>query len=158
LCAIRVLVLLASVTTTEAFAHGDGVTGTHLFDWHNQSISRVVSPSYSWNNLGESMITSIGSVEYLGETVTVSLTLHESSTATDVMILARDAASPGAPGSRLVVCDLSIVRSFDTLEDEFGWLELTIRDEHERPTSAPTGLYDQKGRHAPDLRTLQHGA
>jgi hypothetical protein len=46
-------------------AHGVGTTGPAQLDWHTAQIPRVVSASYSWNNLG---VTALGAA---GEVVTI---------------------------------------------------------------------------------------
>jgi hypothetical protein len=48
-----------------AWPHPLGTSGPALLDWHTEQISRVVSASYSWNNLG---VTTLGSA---GEIVTI---------------------------------------------------------------------------------------
>ena len=57
------VVLLAA---TNARPHGAGVGGSHVMDWHSQTVSRVVSTASSWNNLGATVAVSTA-----GETVAV---------------------------------------------------------------------------------------
>ena len=45
-------------TATHARPHGAGVSGSHVMDWHSQTVSRVVSTSSSWNNLGATVAVS----------------------------------------------------------------------------------------------------
>jgi hypothetical protein len=40
-----------------SYPHSTAVSGSHTFDWHNESISRIVAPSFSWNNLGVTVLT-----------------------------------------------------------------------------------------------------
>ena len=42
-------------TAISARSHDAGVGGSHVMDWHNQTVSRVVSTASSWNNLGETV-------------------------------------------------------------------------------------------------------
>ena len=42
--------------------HAVGTSGPALLDWHNEHIARVVSASYSWNNLGVTAINAAGEV------------------------------------------------------------------------------------------------
>ena len=42
--------------------HAVGTSGPALLDWHNEHIARVVSASYSWNNLGVTAINAAGAV------------------------------------------------------------------------------------------------
>ena len=90
------------LTTVPAWPHAIGTSGPALLDWHNEHIARVVSASYSWNNLGVTVINAAGGVvtvdgkrclrgtqfdldvadEYafdLDETVTVELEVHQPS-------------------------------------------------------------------------------
>ena len=48
--------ILGCLGIADAAAHGTGVTGTHVFDWHSERIARIVSPGFSWNNLGRTVI------------------------------------------------------------------------------------------------------
>ncbi|MGD2132333.1 MAG: CehA/McbA family metallohydrolase [Maricaulaceae bacterium] len=57
---------------------------------------------------------------------------------TDIMIASQAGAT---------VCDVRVARSYETTApDAFGWLELTVRDEHGEATPARIGLYDETGR------------
>mgnify|MGYP003340700588 CR=1 FL=1 len=48
-------------------AHNTSVSGTHLVDYHNDTIERVVAPGFSWNNLGGTALTvPIGSTSQQG--------------------------------------------------------------------------------------------
>ena len=94
---VSILLLLAAAPTRP---HAIGTSGPALLDWHNQHISRVVSASYSWNNLGVTALNAAGEVvtvdgkrclrgrqfdldvanEYafdLDETVTLKLEIHQ---------------------------------------------------------------------------------
>lgn len=51
------LALVVLATTIDAWSHSAGVSGSHVMDWHSQSVSRVVSPSFSWNNLGVTVLS-----------------------------------------------------------------------------------------------------
>src|SRR6185503_288727 len=53
------LLLTASVPV---FPHALGTSGAAVLDWHNEHISRVVSASYSWNNLGVTVLGAAGEV------------------------------------------------------------------------------------------------
>ena len=53
------------LTTGPLWAHGVGTGGPAVLDWHTAEVRRVVSGSYSWNNLG---VTALGTA---GEVVTV---------------------------------------------------------------------------------------
>ena len=55
------LVALALIATP-AHPHAIGTSGTAVLDWHNDHIARVVSVSYSWNNLGVTSINAAGEV------------------------------------------------------------------------------------------------
>jgi hypothetical protein len=48
------------------YPHALGTSGPALLDWHNQHISRVVSASYSWNNLGVTALNAAGEVVTVG--------------------------------------------------------------------------------------------
>ena len=52
---VPALVILAA--TPRAWPHSVGVSGTHVMDWHSETVSRVVSPSFSWNNLGVTVLS-----------------------------------------------------------------------------------------------------
>ncbi len=54
--AASILLLATSLASPSGYGHGTGVTGTHVFDWHNDRIARVVSPGFSWNNLDRTLI------------------------------------------------------------------------------------------------------
>ena len=66
-CLTGCIALAAIAFSGQARAHGDGVTGTHVHDWHSNTIARVVSPSYSWNNLGETFIAGNGTDADVGD-------------------------------------------------------------------------------------------
>jgi hypothetical protein len=52
------LATLASVAAASvASPHSIGVSGTHVMDWHGETVSRVVSASFSWNNLGATVLS-----------------------------------------------------------------------------------------------------
>src|SRR5262245_21450401 len=48
--------VLIIAVTTHAWSHSIGVSGTHVMDWHSETVSRVGSPSFSWNNLGVTVL------------------------------------------------------------------------------------------------------
>lgn len=50
------LVIAALVAAGTAWGHGSGVSGSHVMDWHGPTVSRVVSPSFGWNNLGATVL------------------------------------------------------------------------------------------------------
>jgi hypothetical protein len=45
-----------------ASAHGVGANGLKALSWHSETISRVVSSDYSWNNLGVTAISASGAL------------------------------------------------------------------------------------------------
>ena len=45
-------------TATNARPHDAGVGGSHVMDWHSQTVARVVSTASSWNNLGATVAVS----------------------------------------------------------------------------------------------------
>ena len=47
-------VLLAAANG--AWPHGVGAGGTHVMDWSSETVSRVVSPAFGWNNLGATVL------------------------------------------------------------------------------------------------------
>ena len=62
--------------------------------------------------------------------------------ATDLMVL-----SAGGPGSSITICDVRIMRSFETERVQaYGRLTLTVQTESGEPTPARVGLYDESGR------------
>ena len=61
---LSVLVILAA--TTRAWPHSVGVSGIHVMDWHSETVSRVVSPSFSWNNLGVTVLSRHGEIDVVG--------------------------------------------------------------------------------------------
>ncbi len=56
-CLFLISVFWFSVLPVVATAHNSSVSGTHLLDYHSDTISRVLAPGFSWNNLGGTAIT-----------------------------------------------------------------------------------------------------
>ena len=56
---------LLLLLSAPAWPHPVGTSGPALLDWHTEQIARVVSPSYSWNNLG------VGALGAAGEVATI---------------------------------------------------------------------------------------
>ena len=54
--------LLLLLQTAPSYPHAIGTSGPAVLDWHNEHIARVVSASYSWNNLGVTAINAAGEV------------------------------------------------------------------------------------------------
>ncbi|MCZ6617925.1 MAG: CehA/McbA family metallohydrolase [Gammaproteobacteria bacterium] len=140
-------------TATSVFPHGAGVTGSHVMDWHSETVSRVVSPSYSWNNLGVTMIVAAGETVAIdnrpcmraavldvdvrdsygfdiNEPVDLSLVLHRESSATGVVVAYDRVGGPG--------------RAERTLDPgSNGFVELTI--------PLPSARFANRGDHGTDL-------
>lgn len=142
-----IVLLLAAAPTRP---HAVGTSGPAVLDWHNQHISRVVSPSYSWNNLGVTALNAAGEVvtidgkrclrgmqfdldvadEYafdLDETVTVVLEIHQPSG--NPLLLAYDKSEgighelvtlPTAPGDGSHVVTLTLPRAQLANRGDYG--------------------------------------
>ncbi|MCZ6890393.1 MAG: hypothetical protein O7H39_18035, partial [Gammaproteobacteria bacterium] len=57
------LACLALVCAASSWPHNTGTRGTHVLGWHNDTVARVVAPSFSWNNLGTTIILSTNSAK-----------------------------------------------------------------------------------------------
>lgn len=213
-----VIAAVAILFAAAASPHGNGVSGTHLFDWHNETVARVVSPGFSWNNLGGTVIATPGNsvnVEDrtcmravaldvdvrdsfgfdLNEPVVLRLVVDRQSSAAAIAVLYDRVGGPGRverqldakdpsrfvtlsvplPAARfanrgdhatdlmlvasstvdgsptdipelITVCDLAIDRSFETLGETYGGIELSFTDATGGPTAVRVGLYDEIGR------------
>lgn len=205
-------------TATNTWPHGAGVSGSHVMDWHSQTVSRVVSPSYSCNNLGVTVFVSapgdrvaVGNrtcmqaaaldVDVrdsygfdLNEPVVLTLVVDRQTSASGIAVMYDRVGGPGRveralddkgtkrfveltiplPSARfanrgdhgtdmmltaastpaaaplqaesITVCDIRIARSYETLAEPYGWLDLMIEDEDGVPTAARVGLYGADGR------------
>lgn len=219
-----ILFLLAAliVPTQQVCAHGAGVSGNHIVDWHSETVSRVIFPGWAWNNLGATSIA-LGTTSFsmagstveidgrvclrapsivadmrdsygfnLNEPVTLKLVVDNTSTrkvavaydavggaarvehgvssagegrlvelsinlakarfanrgdhSTDVMLMSVAGPTSSSPPEKLTVCDIKFERSFTTPSEDFGWVDITLKDENQQLTGARVGLYDAEGR------------
>jgi hypothetical protein len=208
---LKLLLAMAGVCFSAiVLSHGDGARGGHILDWHNESVSRVISPSYTFNNFfiesygtaGDSvsvdgrhcMQAAVLNVDVrdaygfdLNESVELTLTIDRKTSAANIAVNYDRVGGPGSieqalqknpsnqfeevtvslPSARfanrgehgtdfmlsadaqaeamIAVCDIRVRRSFETPAAQFGWLDLTIKDENRKPTAVRVGLYNEEG-------------
>ncbi len=154
-----------------AWSHGTGVTGTHVLQWHNDTVARVVSPSYSWNNLGVTSIAASGGVTTvegrtcmraatlnvdvrdsygfdLDETVNLTLVVDTESSAPGIVVNYDRSGGPGRIQRALETRALEERARNTTAVDRFVTLRIPL----------PKARFANRGDHSTDLMLTAAGS